>query len=250
MAQERARADRLLVDRGFFESRAAAQAAIAAGGVSAEGQPVVKASQMLDVDADITARPAHPYVSRGGVKLAHALNEFSVSPEGRLCLDIGASTGGFTDVLLRRGARKIYAVDVGRGQLHRRIAEEDRVVALEDVDARALTRRLIPESPSLIVCDVSFIALEKLLASPLTLASDGADLIALFKPQFQVGRAHVGKGGIVSNADAVDTARAGLSNWLTEAGWPPRAWTASPIPGGDGNQEHLVHARRVKAEQT
>ena len=239
------RADRVLVALGHFESRAAAQAAIAAGCVSVNGRRLQKPSARIAAGDRIEAKPQHPWVSRGGIKLAHALDVFGVDPAGRPCLDVGASTGGFTDVLLQRGARRVYAVDVGRGQLHARIAGEPRVTALEATDARHLDRDLIGEAPSLIVCDASFIALEKLLGVPLSLAAEAADLVCLFKPQFQVGRAYVGKGGLVTDQAAVARAEMAFRDWLAGQGWPVMARDDSPITGGDGNHERLVHARRA-----
>lgn len=240
---EQDRADKMLVALGHFESRAAARAAIEAGLVSANGKALTKSSDMLARDARIAAAAAHPYVSRGGVKLAFALDEFGIDPAGRTCLDVGASTGGFTDVLLRRGAERVIAVDVGRGQLHPSIAADPRVTSLESLDARALTPAQLGVSPSLVVCDASFISLSKLLAAPLSLAAAEADLVALFKPQFEVGRDHVGKGGIVKDGAAVAAARTAIKDWLRQLGWPIRQWADSPITGGDGNREALLHAR-------
>jgi len=171
-----------------------------------------------------------------------ALEVFGLDAAGRAVLDIGASTGGFTQVLLEAGARHVVAVDVGHGQLHARLAEDPRVTRLEARDARSLTREDLPEPPCLLVCDASFIGLEKLLARPLDLAAPGADLVALFKPQFQVGRAHVGRGGVVRDGAAVSRAAEALSDWLSSAGWPVQGWCESPIAGGDGNRERLVHA--------
>ncbi|WP_291075050.1 TlyA family RNA methyltransferase [Hyphomonas sp.] len=239
------RADKLLVSLGLFESRAAARAAIEAGRVTAAGVRVAKPSQTLSSDDDITATPAHPYVSRGGLKLAHGLAVFGVDPAGRCCLDIGASTGGFTDVLLRAGARHVVAVDVGRGQFHHSLAGDPRVTSLEAQDARTLTARLVGEAPTLLVCDASFIALEKLLAVPLSLADRAAEFVGLFKPQFQVGREHVGKGGLVTDREASDRAAEAIASWMAGQGWPIRAWTESPITGGDGNAERLFHAVRA-----
>lgn len=239
------RADKLLVSLGLFESRAAARAAIEAGRVTAAGVRVAKPSQTLSSDDDITATPAHPYVSRGGLKLAHGLAVFGVDPAGRCCLDIGASTGGFTDVLLRAGARHVVAVDVGRGQFHHSLAGDPRVTSLEAQDARTLTARLVGEAPTLLVCDASFIALEKLLAVPLSLADRAAEFVGLFKPQFQVGREHVGKGGLVTDREASDRAAEAFASWMAGQGWPIRAWTDSPITGGDGNAERLFHAVRA-----
>lgn len=238
----RDRADRMLVELGHFESRAAAQAAIAGGHVRVNGSVVAKPSQkIMDTDR-IEAEAAHPYVSRGGLKLAHALEVFGVDPAGCRCLDIGASTGGFTEVLLLGGAASVVAVDVGRGQLHEKITGDARVTSLEATDARSLTSDMIGEAPSLIVCDASFISLEKLLEVPLSLAEPGAELVTLFKPQFQVGRENVGKGGLVSDTAAVERAEAAFCEWLAQMKWAVSARTDSPIKGGDGNAERLIHA--------
>lgn len=239
------RADRMLVALGHYESRAVAQAAIAAGCVRVNGRALEKASAKISEIDRIEAQALHPWVSRGGIKLAHALQNFGVSAKGRTCLDVGASTGGFTDVLLQAGAAHIYAVDVGRGQLHERIANDPRVTALEATDARHLDADLIPWAPSLIVCDASFIALEKLLAVPLSLAAGAAEFICLFKPQFQVGREHVGKGGIVTDSAATRRAEDAFCLWLEERGWQVVARADSPISGGDGNRERLIHACRT-----
>jgi 23S rRNA (cytidine1920-2'-O)/16S rRNA (cytidine1409-2'-O)-methyltransferase len=241
----RKRADILLVERGLFESRAKARAAIEAGGVTAAGRLVAKASEPLDEDAEIAAEPAHPWVGRGALKLVHALDAWPVIVEGRVVLDVGASTGGFTEVCLGRGAARVYAVDVGRGQLHPRLAGDDRVVSLEALDARALTRELIPEAPKLVVTDVSFIGLEKALPAALALAAAGADLVALVKPQFEVGPAAVGKGGVVKDEAARAEALAGVLRFLEGAGWEVRASADSPIEGGDGNREFLLWARKA-----
>lgn len=241
----RDRADRMLVELGHFESRAAAQAAIAGGHVRVNGSLVTKPSQkIMDTDR-IEAEAAHPYVSRGGLKLAHALEVFGVDPAGRRCLDIGASTGGFTEVLLLGRAASVVAVDVGRGQLHEKIAGDARVISLEATDARALTADMIGVAPSLIVCDASFISLEKLLEVPLSLAAPGAELVTLFKPQFQVGRENVGKGGLVSDTAAVERAEAAFCDWLAQMKWAVSARTDSPIKGGDGNAERLIHAVKI-----
>lgn len=242
--EKRDRADRLLVRLGHFESRASARAAIEAGLVTANGALVAKPSQAISADDRIEATRAHPYVSRGGLKLAHALDTFGVSPKGRVCLDIGSSTGGFTDVLLRRGAAHVVAVDVGRDQLHPSLGESPNVASLEGTDARALSSREVSEPPSLVVCDASFIALEKLMERPLSLAAPGADAILLFKPQFQVGRAFVGRGGIVTDPAAVEQAENLFEDWLDGQGWSITERTDSPIKGGDGNAERLLHAIR------
>lgn len=239
------RADLYLVEHGFFDTRARAQAAIAAGGVRVDGTPLAKASQKIQPGAVVEAEPAHPFVSRAALKLQAGLDAFGIDPSGRVCLDIGASTGGFTEVLLQRGAAKVYAVDVGRGQLHASLRKDRRVANLEASDARSLTGAEIGEAPSLIVCDASFISLEKLLAVPLSLAAPDAVLITLFKPQFEVGPGHVGKGGIVKDAAAVEAARSRVKAFLQREGWPVEAEIQSPIRGGDGNLEYLFLARRT-----
>ncbi len=240
------RADLLLVARGLAESRAKAQAAIAAGGVTADGRGVEKASELLEEACDLQAQAAHPYVGRGALKLVHALELWPVVVEGRVVLDVGASTGGFTEVCLERGAARVYAVDVGRGQLHPRLAGDPRVVALEGVDARGLTAELIPEPPQLVVCDASFIGLAKVLPAALALAAAHADLIALVKPQFEVGPDLVGKGGLVRDAHARAQALTDAASFLTTSGWTVLDTADSPIQGGDGNLEYLVHARKSR----
>lgn len=239
------RADKYLVDHGHFDTRAKAQEAIAAGKVSVNGEIVRKASQKIPDGARISAEAAHPWVSRAALKLVAGLDGFDIDPAGRVCLDVGSSTGGFTEVLLSRGASKVYAVDVGRDQLHPKLQADSRVVSMEGVDARSLAAGSLSEAPSLIVCDASFISLLKIIARPLSLAADTADLIALIKPQFEVGRASVGKGGLVKSeierARAVADVRAGLEG-LED--FSVRAVMDSPIQGGDGNQEFLIAAHR------
>jgi 23S rRNA (cytidine1920-2'-O)/16S rRNA (cytidine1409-2'-O)-methyltransferase len=208
---------------------------------------VAKASELIEHDAELVAEPAHPWVGRGALKLAHALDLWPISVEGRIVLDVGASTGGFTEVCLSRGAARVYAVDVGRGQLHPTVATDPRVVSLEATDARDLTRALIPEAPALIVTDVSFIALEKALPAALALAEPDADLVALVKPQFEVGRERVGKGGIVTDSDAQAAALEGVKAYLGRSGWDVRASADSPITGGDGNREFLLWAQKKRA---
>jgi len=239
------RLDAYLVSIGSFPSRARAQAAITAGRVSVDGvvaaRPslAIRSSSVVAVTGD-----AHDYVSRGGVKLAAALDAFAIDPLGKICLDVGASTGGFSDVLLRRGAGKIYAVDVGHGQLHAEIASNPRIVSLEKTDARDLSSRLVGDLIDLIVCDVSFISLKRALPPALELAAPGARLVALVKPQFEVGRTRVGKGGIVAAADA-DGAAIDLREWMAaRPGWRLIGTIASPITGGDGNREFLLGAIR------
>ena|ERR1700761_102928 len=237
------RADLLLVDLGLFESRAKARAAIEAGGVTADGAPVTRASQMLDEAAAIVAEPAHRFVGRGALKLDHALSLWPIQVEGRVVLDVGASTGGFTQVCLERGAARVFAVDVGRGQLHASLAADPRVVDLSGVDARALEP--LDPAPSLIVCDASFIGLIKVLERPLQLAAPGADLVALVKPQFEVGPDRVGKGGLVRDAAVRESALQAVVEALAERGWPVLQTDESPVRGGDGAIEYLVWARRA-----
>jgi 23S rRNA (cytidine1920-2'-O)/16S rRNA (cytidine1409-2'-O)-methyltransferase len=238
----RQRADLLLLELGLFESRAKAQAAIAAGLVWADGMAVRKASDMVDTAAAVVAEPAHPYVSRGGVKLAAALEAFGIDPAGKVCLDLGASTGGFTDVLLRRGAAKVYAVDVGRGQLHASLRRDPRVVSLERTDARHLDAVLIPEPVDLLAADLSFISLKLALLPALARLAQGGSLVALIKPQFEAGRAHVGKG--VVRDEAVQRAVCDdMAAFLHGLGLTVLGVIPSPILGGEGNREFLVGAR-------
>jgi 23S rRNA (cytidine1920-2'-O)/16S rRNA (cytidine1409-2'-O)-methyltransferase len=237
------RIDVLLVERGLLESRSKAQAAVEAGGVRVHGRAVLKPSEMVDEAAEIQAEAAHPWVGRGALKLAHALAHWLISPQGKVVLDIGASTGGFTQVCLAGGAERVYAVDVGRGQLHHEVAVDPRVVNLEGLDARRLDVELIPEPPELIVCDASFIGLEKALPAALGLAAPSADLIALVKPQFEVGPDRVGKGGVVKDEAARQAALDGVRSFLEAAGWQVRGAIDSPVEGADGNREYLLHAR-------
>jgi len=240
----RLRADLLLVERGLFESRAKARAAIEAGGVRIGGVAVSRASQVFDLDAAIEAEPAHRFVGRGALKLDHALSLWPIPVDGRVVLDVGASTGGFTQVCLERGAVKVYAVDVGHGQLHPSLAADPRVVDLSGVDARALSTAQLDPPPLLIVCDASFIGLIKVLERPLSLAAPGADLVALVKPQFEVGPERVGKGGQVRDEATRQEALQTVVTALTELGWPVQSTDESPVRGGDGAVEYLVWARR------
>ncbi|MEL6729000.1 MAG: TlyA family RNA methyltransferase [Pseudomonadota bacterium] len=245
MSEKPDRADKVLVALGHFDSRAAAQAAIAAGKVKVEGRVIAKPSEKITPTTKIDAERAHPWASRAGLKLAHALQKFGVDPRGLTCLDIGASTGGFTDVLLAHGAASVIAVDVGREQLHTSLRGHAQIRSLEATDARDLTAEMIGGSPQLLVCDASFISLHKLLAVPLALSAERAQLITLFKPQFEVGRAHVGKGGIVTDAAAIARAEDAFVDWLTAQGWHTQGRADSPIKGGDGNTERLIYAVRV-----
>ncbi|MFC5374296.1 TlyA family RNA methyltransferase [Brevundimonas faecalis] len=240
------RIDQLLVARGTFETRARARAAIEAGRVRADGRVVAKPSEQVAEDAVIEAEAAHPWVGRGALKLDHALGLWPVPVEGRVVLDVGASTGGFTEVCLARGAARVFAVDVGQGQLHAKVAADPRVVNLERTDARELTSAVIFEAPQLIVCDASFISLSKVLPAALTLAAAGAALITLIKPQFEAESAKaVGKKGVVKDPEAHAAAVQRVRIWLEETGWAVQAVTESPIAGGDGNLEFLMWARKA-----
>jgi 23S rRNA (cytidine1920-2'-O)/16S rRNA (cytidine1409-2'-O)-methyltransferase len=238
----RKRADLVLVERGFFSSRVRAQAAIAAGLVRVGGTALKKASEEVADNAPIEAEAAHPWASRGGVKLAAALDVFALDPKGLVCLDIGASTGGFTDVLLTRSAAKVVAVDVGRRQLDPRLAADPRVRSLEGVDARALDPETIGERPEAIVVDVSFISQRLVLPHVLKLAAERAWLVSLVKPQFELGRSELVKGRVRSEAAlgrACDAVRAAIE----AQGWTVLGLMASPILGGAGAREFLIGAR-------
>ena len=237
----RMRADLLIVARGLAESRAKARAAIEAGGVSANGAVVVRPSDLIDEDAVLEVAQPHPWVSRGGVKLAAALDAFQIDPANRVCLDVGASTGGFTHVLLSRGAARVYAVDVGRDQLHASLRADPRVVSLEQTDASRLTRTLIPEPPSLIVCDASFIGAAKVLTTPFALAADCADAIVLIKPQFEAGP-H--RNAVLDEATARAAGQAALDRLDGLERFRAIASIDSPIRGGDGNLERLAYLKR------
>ena len=241
----RLRADLLLVERGFYESRARAQSAIAAGLVTANGVAILKASSTVASDAEIVAGEEHPWVSRGGVKLKAALDHFKIDASGRYCLDIGASTGGFTDVLLKHGARHVVAVDVGHAQFHASLTDDPRVTLLEGTDARRLTREDVTELPSLIVFDVSFISLALVLPNVLALADTGGLCVALIKPQFEVGRAYLKK-GLVKDDHARDEAVARIEAQIVSLGWQSLGLIRSPIEGGDGNVEFLIAAEKIK----
>ncbi len=237
----RLRIDRLLVERGLFDSRAKAQAAIEAGLVFADGKQVLKAAETIAPDANIEASAAHPYVSRGGVKLAAALDHFGIDPTGHVCLDVGASTGGFTQVLIERGAAKVYAVDVGSGQLHETVHTRPEVVSLEQTDIRTLAPDQLTPPPDLVVIDTSFISLKLVLPPALALTHKPAQLVALIKPQFEAGRALV-KRGVVRDA-AVHTAVCDdIAAVVASLGWRVDGVIPSPISGGDGNVEFLLSA--------
>lgn len=240
------RADMFLVRNGYAKSRTEAQSAIRSGRLKVNGEIVSKPSRTLDPDAQIEYVKPHPYVSRGALKLVAALDQFELSPKDLVCLDVGASTGGFTEVLLERGATRVYAVDVGHAQLHPKVRREDRVVACDGVNARALTREQVKETPMAVVVDVSFIGLKLALPPAMSLAGSGAWLVALVKPQFEVGRYAIGKGGIVKDAEARDAAVKDVVDWIADqAGWTVSGRMESPIEGGDGNREYLIAAKKV-----
>ena len=246
MSPKKDRIDRLLVERGLFDSRAKAQAAIEAGLVTANDALVRKASEEVAVDAAVNATPAHPYVSRGGVKLAAALDHFGFNPKGRVCLDVGASTGGFTQVLLERGASKVYTVDVGRGQLHASLCNRPNVVSLEKTDIRALFADRLDTPPNFVTIDVSFISLKLALPPALKLVGRAAHLIALIKPQFEAGPALVKKGIVRDTAVHADVC-AEIITLVAALGWRVAGVMPSPITGGDGNVEFLLGAEFFEA---
>jgi 23S rRNA (cytidine1920-2'-O)/16S rRNA (cytidine1409-2'-O)-methyltransferase len=241
------RVDALLVARGLAETRTRAQALIMAGLVYSGERRLEKPGQLVAEDIPVELRGQdHPWVSRGGMKLAHALDQFGLDPAGAVALDIGASTGGFTDVLLSRGAAKVYAVDVGHGQLAWKLRQDPRVVVLERTNARHLSRAEVPDPVDAIVCDASFIGLETVLPAGLALAAPGAFLVALIKPQFEVGRDRVGKGGVVRDPALHQEVCARIRAWLADQpGWTVLGITESPILGPEGNREFLVAARKA-----
>jgi len=246
-AGSRMRLDEALVARGLAESRAKAQAVILAGLVfDQHGHRLDKPGKAIAENAVVEVKGReHPWVSRGGVKLAHGLDHFAIDPADSVCLDIGASTGGFTDVLLSRGARRVYAVDVGHGQLAWKLRQDPRVVVLERTNARQLAAAQVPEPVDLVVCDASFISLTLVLPAALSLARPGARLVALIKPQFEVGPERVGKGGIVREPALHDEVCARIHDWLENAqGWQVLGVEPSPISGADGNREFLIAAQK------
>src|SRR5688572_12351108 len=242
----KARADQLLVDRGLAESRARAQALILAGLVFSGERRIDKAGQPLAEDAPLEVRGRdHPWVSRGGIKLAHALDHFGWDPAGAVALDVGASTGGFTDVLLHRAAAKVFAVDVGTNQLAWKLRQDPRVVVHEQTNARYLTPDIVTEAVDLITCDASFISLAKVLDTALDLARPGGRLIALIKPQFEATRDEIGKGGVVRDPVVHERVCAQAADWLCSRGWHVAGITPSPITGPEGNVEFLIGAEKT-----
>jgi 23S rRNA (cytidine1920-2'-O)/16S rRNA (cytidine1409-2'-O)-methyltransferase len=237
------RADQLLVSRGLAESRTRAQALIMAGVVFSGEKKLAKPGDMLAEDALLEVRGRdHPWVSRGGIKLDHGLTHFGFDVTGAVALDVGSSTGGFTDVLLSRGAAKVYAVDVGTNQLAWKLRQDPRVVVLEQTNARYLTAEQVPDPIDIVVCDASFIGLAKVLEAPLALAKSGAKLVALVKPQFEAGREEVGKGGVVRDAAVHERVCAAAADWVRSQGWAVLGVTESPITGPEGNVEFLLGA--------
>jgi 23S rRNA (cytidine1920-2'-O)/16S rRNA (cytidine1409-2'-O)-methyltransferase len=239
------RADQLLVEQGLAESRAKAQALVLAGVVSCAGRRIDKAGEQLRADAALSVKGYdHPWVSRGGVKLAHALDHFRIDVDGKIALDIGASTGGFTDVLLSRGAACVYAVDVGHGQLAWNLRQDPRVIVHERLNARHLTRAHVPQPVDIVTCDASFIGLATVLPAPLALAAEAAELLALIKPQFEAGREHVGKGGVVRDPAVQHEVCERAVAWVVaQPGWTVVGIVESPILGPQGNREFLLYAR-------
>jgi len=242
----KARADQLLVERGLAESRAKAQALILAGLVFTGERRVEKAGQPLASDAPLEVRGReHPWVSRGGIKLAHALDTFGWDVTGAVALDVGSSTGGFTDVLLQRGAAKVFAIDVGTNQLAWKLRQDPRVVLHEQTNARYLTSEIVTKPVDIIVCDASFIALAKVLDAALDLAKPGGRLIALVKPQFEAGRDEIGKGGVVRDPQVHERVCSDAAAWVAWRGWQLAGIEPSPITGPEGNVEFLLAAIRL-----
>ena len=246
MAEEKKRLDQLLVDRGLVESRAKAQALIMAGLVMSGDKRLDKPGHMMAADTAIEVKGApHPWASRGGLKLVHAIDRFGLDVEGLTAIDVGASTGGFTDVLLSRGAAKVYAVDVGHGQLAWKLRQDPRVVVLERTNARHLSPEIIPEALDMVVCDASFIGLETVLPAAMALTKDKATLAALIKPQFEVGKGRVGKGGVVKDPALHSEVCDRISAWVAgQPGWHVVGIEESPILGPEGNKEFLIVGRK------
>lgn len=242
---QKKRVDQLVVERGLAESRNRAQAYIMAGAVFSGERKIEKAGHQLAEDAPLEVRTKeHPWVSRGGLKLCQAIDEFEINLTGKTVVDVGASTGGFTDVCLHNGATKVYAVDVGHGQLAWKLRQDERVVVLEKTNARYLSQEAIPDPVDMIVCDASFIGLQTVLPAAMSLAAEGCILAALIKPQFEVGKGNVGKGGVVRDPELHQEVCQKIERWITEdmPGWTVRGLTTSPIKGPEGNVEFLIVA--------
>ena len=246
MTAKKIRIDQYLVDHKLAESRTRAQALIMAGLVMIGDKRADKAGQLIPQDAVISVKGSdHPWVSRGGIKLSHALDEFGINVAGLIAMDVGSSTGGFTDVLLQNGAEKVFAIDSGTNQLAWKLRQDPRVIVHEQTSARILTDAHITQSIDLIVCDASFIGLSKVLERPLSFAAANAQLIALIKPQFEAGRSEVGKGGVVRDALIHERVCAQVRDWLTVSGWTVKGLTTSPITGPQGNVEFLIWAAKT-----
>jgi len=243
MSSAKKRIDLLLVERGLFESRARARAAIEAGLVVANDKPIVKPSEVIAADAVLQAEPAHLYVSRGGVKLAHALEHYPIDVEGHVCLDVGTSTGGFTEVLLANGAALVFAIDVGHGQLHRSLHGNPKIVSMEATDVRSFQGKRLPARPDIVTIDVSFISLKHVLPVALSLAAAPMHLLALIKPQFEAVGKH-GKGGIIRDAAVHKQVCDDIAAFAASLGCTDIKVFPSSLPGGDGNAEFFLGARR------
>ncbi len=245
MATKKIRLDQLIVDRNLADSKTRAQALVMAGHVFIGDVKAQKPGQQVAEDAPLQVKGSdHPWVSRGGIKLAHALDEFAIDVTDAVAMDVGSSTGGFTDVLLTNGAARVYAVDSGTNQLAWKLRQDERVIVHEQTSARILTEIHIPEPIDIIVCDASFISLAKVLETPLTFTKSGAQIIALIKPQFEAGRGEVGKGGVVRDEAIHARVCAEVQMWLVEKNWTVRGLTTSPITGPQGNIEFLIWAQK------
>lgn len=247
MTMKKLRLDQFLVQQGLAETRSKAQAYIMAGLVYLGEQKLDKSGQMVADDAEITVRgKEHPWVSRGGMKLAKALSEYKIDVNGITAMDVGSSTGGFTDVLLTKGAAKVYAVDVGTGQLDPKIRHDARVVVMEQTNAKHLTREMVPDAIDLVVCDASFISLTKVLPAALALTKPSAKLVALIKPQFEVGKAEVSRGkGVITDPKLHEWSCDMVREWLVSVGWKVHGITESPVKGPKGNTEFLLYATKA-----
>lgn len=244
MKAPKIRIDQLLVERGLADSRTRAQALVMAGHVMLGDKKADKPGLQVAPDAEVSVKGQdHPWVSRGGVKLAHAIGHFGIDVAGMVAIDVGSSTGGFTDVLLHKGASRVYAVDSGTNQLAWKLRQDPRVIVHEQTSARILTDQHIPEPIDLIVCDASFISLAKVLERPLSFAKQGAQLVALIKPQFEAGRGEVGKGGVVRDEAVHARVCEEVRDWLVNIGWTVKGLTTSPITGPKGNIEFLIWAQ-------
>lgn len=245
MATKKIRLDQLIVDRNLADSKTRAQALVMAGLVFIGDVKAQKPGQQVAEDAPLHVKGSdHPWVSRGGIKLAHALEEFAINVTDAVAMDVGSSTGGFTDVLLTNGAARVYAVDSGTNQLAWKLRQDERVIVHEQTSARILTESHIPEPIDIIVCDASFISLAKVLETPLTFARTGSQIIALIKPQFEAGRGEVGKGGVVRDETIHARVCDEVQMWLVEKNWTVRRLTTSPITGPQGNVEFLIWAQK------